>query len=180
MLARARSANRSSVFSAWTCAIVVALFADSAYGQLTMTISNPTISGQPGEIITLNGTLTATADIPLIPGTTPSQLASSVLTLGVNQVTVSSLAMNATCTGLIVNAQISPSAATGAYPTNSFRLSFDDADGRTGLTSAVNLPVTVVGPPGTPLPPTLVLVLAGVAALGLHEICRRRRKPALG
>ena len=145
-----------------------------------MTISNPAISGQPGDIVTLNGTLTATADVSLIPGTTPSLVTSSVLILGANRVTVSSLAMNATYTGPIVDVQISPSAVPGSYPTNSFQLSFDDADGRSGRTPAVNLPVGVLGPPGTPLPPTVVLVLTGVAALGLNEIRRRRRKPVLG
>jgi uncharacterized repeat protein (TIGR01451 family) len=60
---------------------------------------------------------------------------------------VNSLAMNGTYPGTIVDVQIPPSATPGFYPTNSFQLSFDDSDGRTHLTSASNLIVTVTAPP---------------------------------
>jgi hypothetical protein len=179
------SANRTSTFSLLTSAILTVFFAVSAYAQphtnLTMTIDNPAITGLPGDVITLTGTLTSDGDISSVPGSTSSVLTSTVLTLGSNRLTVNGLTASTPYAGAIVDVQISPSAAPGSYPTNSFQLSFDDENGRTWLTNAPNLTVTVTQPPPpppTPLPPTVLLLLAGLAAMGIYEVRRRNRKRA--
>ena len=182
MLPSASTTKRNLPRLLTTCAIVAALFAGSAYAQpphtqLTMTIDNPTITGLPGDVVTLTGTLSSDGDVSATPGTIPSVLTSTVLTLGANRLTVNGLTATTPYTGPIVDVQISPSAAPGSYPTNSFQLSFDDENGRSWLTNAPNLTVTVTAPPpGVPLPPTVVLLLTGLGAVGLYEVRRRSRK----
>lgn len=146
------------------------LAAAGADAAVVLTLDQTSISGTPGTLVTLTGSILNESPT----GEALVNLASTNLTgagATVSQVFApDNLAYGATYTGNLLEVMIS-GASPGLYPAT-LSFSFDDFNGRTVTSTQAGFSAEVLPEAAVPEPVTLPLVLAGSAAV----LCWRRRQ----
>jgi len=154
-----------------TCACLFALLAltPAAKGGLILTLDSPSITGQPGDVFTLTGTISHSDPSEDLVSIQSFSLTSAVLQL----ITVdapNAVPYPAGFSGNILTVQILAGASLGSYPANTFSLTYDSINGRTFSTNAANFAVNVV-----PEPATFLLTLACLACLAMLRRSHQHR-----
>ena len=151
----------------WACLVMA--FVAPAKAGIILTLDNPSITGAPGQIFTLTGSITHADPSEDLVSLQSFSFTSSVLQL--LTIHPGSAPYPGGYTGNILTVQILANASPGSYAANPFSLTFDSINGRTFSTNPVNLSVTVEA---VPEPGTLLLTLACLLCFGVVLAARAK------
>jgi hypothetical protein len=144
-----------------------------AQGALILNFDSVSITGQPGDVFTLTGSITHVDPSEDLVSIQSSNLTSSVLQL-ITVTAPGSVPYPGGFSGNILTVQILVGALGGNYPTNTLSLTYDSINGRTFSTNAANFEVDVQAA-AVPEPGTLILALASMACMACLGAVRRMR-----
>lgn len=137
----------------------------SAAGSTPVTVSGPT---QTSNSKTLTGTSTQTVDgTPVLTQTTANTIGPAFILFGEDQMTTSAPQFVNPVSAGNINVDVLSSFVTPRTVTTTSTYQVAQTYALAGTTQL----------PATPVPPSLLLTLTGLAGVGLHEIRRRREQP---
>lgn len=147
--------------------VLFAAFAAPAWGAFVLTLDQTSISGTPGSLITLTGSILNENPV----GEDVVNIANTVLTGSggsLSQVFAPAfIAYGATYTGNLIEVAIL-AASPGVYPAN-LSFEYDTFNGRLATTNAAAFSVEVLPTTEIPEPSTGALMLLGLAAAAIRR-----------